>query len=312
MDVWMPRPRDTLVIYAEARNGFDRAGMIITEMMNAHAFSFRNGSTYGGYCLPSWEEATTARETAAHNGAIVATTTTEKDILTEDRMGNHAEAQRILTALGLQDELIFACPNADQISSGKHLLSRGLYHSHATQKIWTADWIAEIQGRVRYAKSADSTYRVAVHIRRGDVTPCKHTGRYLSNSHYERVLMRYIPTAQRKTAAIEVFSEYNSFEPWDGLIHRLTSKDGLGFPSVQLRLDTNLSDVWQGLVSADLVVLSRSTFGMVPAMLNSHGTVIYTPFPRRPLPHWITVHGQLVQQSEVDTLEIKRQLCSPQ
>jgi hypothetical protein len=288
--------------------------MIITEMMNAHAFSFRNGSTYGGYCLPTSlaEETTEVEAPVADNSTIVATTV--KGVLTEDMNGHHAEAQRILTALGLQDELIFACPNAAQIASGKHLLSRGLYHSLATQKIWSADWIAEIQSQLRFptaaavaADSSDSTYRVAVHIRRGDVTPCKHTGRYLSNSHYERVLMRYIPTAQRKTAAIEVFSESNSFEPWDDLVRRWTSLDGFG--SVQLRLDTNLSDVWQSLVAADLVVLSRSTFGMVPAMLNNHGTVIYTPFPRRRLPHWIAVPDQLVRQNEVDTLEIKRQLC---
>ena len=52
--------------------------------------------------------------------------------------------------------------------------------------------------------------------------------------------------------------------------------------------DGSETHVWQTIVTADIVILSRSSFGMIPALV-SKGKVIYTPFWHYPIRDWEVV-----------------------
>ena len=42
-----------------------------------------------------------------------------------------------------------------------------------------------------HIRQDNSMYEIAVHLRRGDVSPCTHARRYLPNSHYLALIDQY-------------------------------------------------------------------------------------------------------------------------
>lgn len=295
--------------YTYTRN--DRSGMIITEMLNAYAYCFRNNRIYAGSCPDP-----------KRNG---------------ERPPHEAEAITILQALGLYNNdtdqtyegmqtasplrFMHACPT----NTGEGvLLDRELYHTHVTKRIWTPAFVRKMQGLVRVpTKSSllllrndgantttiadddlDDLYTVAVHIRRGDVHPCHHKGRYLPNSHYLRLLRLYLPPQYRDETRhkVFVFSQEWSFE-------NFTSFEASAY-NVELVLDSDLAPVWQTMAAADLVILSKSTFSLVPAMLNGKGTVVYTRFPRSALPGWIVAPTELSVMADAEVQRMADQFCT--
>jgi hypothetical protein len=289
-------------LYSQTR--MDRSGMIIVEMLNAHAYAYSIGRIYGGSC-------------------------------SGNRLPPHQpSAESLLQAMGLDTVLLFACPptprNSDTnetetAQGGGIVMKRDVYHSHVTHKVWKRDWISYIRSVASYpARNSDKSttnstntsttaaaadaYFVAVHIRRGDVSPCKHTGRYLPNSHFLELMDLYIPPEQdhrrkgNKKVKVTIFSETDSFEAWDDFLQQFHDKfKKYKFSSqydVELALDGSLAETWRQMSMADLLILSRSTFSLVPAMLNRFGTVVYTKFPRSPLPDWKIAPQHVVDHSD--------------
>jgi len=143
-------------IYSKART--DRSGAVIRDMLMAHAYAFHHNLTYAGACNP------------------------DPDKLRQKRMKIHIE---LLEAIGLQNVLKFACPKNE-----KDLISSNKYTALNTH-IWTPSWKKHIQGLVQYPPNRGNANvsQVAVHIRRGDISPCAHHGdRYLPNSHYLTII----------------------------------------------------------------------------------------------------------------------------
>jgi hypothetical protein len=232
-------------------------------MLLAHAYAYRNNLTYAGAC----------------------------DIdLGRSHKQRIAAHQQLIRDIRLQDVLKFACPPNKKRS---HFLRTGQYRNLATvSDLWTAEWRDLIRSFMfvpqnhTAATGNDGVLTVAVHIRRGDITPCgKHSNWYLPNSHYLSILDTHLPKDQ--PVQVTVYSETNSFEPWS---------DFEGRP-YQLALDTNLADVWSAIMSADYVVTSKSSFSITPASLNRHGTVLYTQFFMRPLRNWTVVGDRIVSQT---------------
>jgi hypothetical protein len=54
----------------------------------------------------------------------------------------------------------------------------------------------------------------------------------------------------------------------------------------------------QELIEADVLVMSRSSFSFVGALLNTKGTIIYpTERWHQAMPHWLRVEGEGVMSS---------------
>ena len=287
---------DPRTIYSEAQ--LDRSGASIEGMLHAHAYAFQHNLTYGGACLT----ALTGRQRAAVYKDIAERRRTGKPY--NPIPGYDAFDQRLdlIDALNLGDILKFACPSRNNSFA---ILPHETFWNNKPKE--TPAWRAYIQSFTSKAEIVpvdDNVFRVAVHVRRGDVTPCHGTtSRYFPNQHYlrmiEQILLERSNTEHQPQVEVHIYSESKSFEPWDDFVAK----------NYTMHLDTSVVDVWKQLLSADVVISSRSSFSLVPASLTTRGTVLYTPklklHKRHPsrrrrlrLAHFVQVSDSMIRQAQ--------------
>ncbi|GKY92172.1 hypothetical protein MPSEU_000188500 [Mayamaea pseudoterrestris] len=234
--------------YSKARS--DRSGAAIADMLLAHAFAFAHGLTYGGACGD------------AHDQYL-------------------NETLNLIKAIGMDDILRFQCPETISMHTTP-VIDRKVYFAEKAT-LWNMHYLASLHSKIKYP-DATGRFGVAMHVRRGDVSPCgKYANRYLPNSHYLDVAARYVPP----NTSVVVFSELNAFESFDDFRAR----------NYSVQLDTDLAQVWKTIMTADYVVLSKSSFSFIPAMLNPNGTIIYTPFLHPSLTGWKTVDANILRRT---------------
>ena len=249
------------VIWSQARG--DRSGSFIQDMLMCHAYAFHNDYIYGGAC---------GRDTKLIFRSL------------------HKE---LVDAMGLSNVLKFGCPSANV-----NLQRRSDYIKNDTG-IFTDAYIKFLQSLIEYPTKPERR-RIAVHIRRGDITPCRPRTRgyprYLPNQHFLRLIDRYNP---QNDSDVFIYSESKSFETFDKFRAR-------GYHVV---LDGSIGDVWKGILISDVAILSRSSFSLVPAVLTK-GTVVYTEFWHKPLPGWEIVEEDFVNATTVEFRRLKA-TCPP-
>lgn len=245
----------------------DRSGATIQDMLMCHAYAFHQGADYGGACVRDWGLPQFEGKRQIH--------------------------EALLEAIGLSRVLKFDCPPK---KGEGHLTGRNHYISNDTA-IFTSDYIQHLQSLVDYPtmESADSRRRISVHIRRGDITPCRPRTRgyprYLPNQHFLGLIERYNP---QNDSHVVIYSESESFEEFDEFYAK-------GYEVV---LDGSIGKVWQGIISSQVVILSRSSFSLVPALMTK-GKVIFTPFWHAPLPHWEVVDEAFLNATHLDFRRLK-------
>ena len=353
----------SMTLYSVARS--DRPGSSLHDMLMAHAHAFARNWTYGGACSVVYP-----------------------------KVLHQEETQTLIDALGLGAPFLqFACPpkykpQEQPVAGGwldpsiktKHLpLFENNTKSKKNYKIlpdkvyrragtgaFTPEWRQRIQqhlptGSLLSKEKDDDTMTVEVvvvviHIRRGDVHPCRSNLRYLPNSHYQRILQRYVlhelhskdndnhkkKHKQNTTVLIKIHSEMQSFEPWINTTEYWVGGDGGGGDGnheasllannsnhqinvqVDLHLDAPLHSAWYDMMTANVLILSRSSFSFVPAILripptrnnnknnDNHSNrrldqVIYTPFWHEPLSDWTIVDQELMQQTQQELVQLQHQ-----
>lgn len=195
-----------------------------------------------------------------------------------------SDVQKLIRYLGLDSILRFACPN--DTDEHAQILSREEYYEQDTL-VWSKEWVSYIRGLVRYDDASNTTRKpdMAVHIRRGDVQVCPdEEGRYLPNQHYLHLIEKYRPTP---ATPVYVYSETESSESWKDFEHD---------KNIHLELDTPFEEVFLALAQAETIIMSKSSFSLVPAMLNCN-KVIYTPFWHKPLPTWTVVPEEIMDET---------------
>jgi hypothetical protein len=244
------------VIWSHARG--DRSGAFIQDMLMCHAYAFHNNYEYGGVC---------GRDTNLQYKS------------------NHKE---LIEAIGLSNVLKFSCPPPDV-----ELQYRRDYIGNDTQ-IFTREYIEYLQGLINYPEKPHRR-SITVHMRRGDITPCRPRTRgyprYLPNQHFLRLIDRYNP---QNDSEVFVYSESASFEPFDEFHKR-------GYHVI---LDGSIGQVWKSFLVSDVVILSRSSFSFVPALM-TRGIVVFTPFWHKPLPGWDIVDEVFVNETLDEFRRIK-------
>ena len=124
---------------------------------------------------------------------------------------------------------------------------------------------------------------IAVHVRRGDST--HNTRRFVEHQYFVNVL-KSITTqlkAKKQTYTIQLYSE--------GHIHDLPEFQE--FKHLTYRLNDDHLDTFHHMACADILIMSKSTFSYVPALLNPTGLIIYKPF-------WILSPGNTDRWVEAD------------
>jgi hypothetical protein len=60
------------------------------------------------------------------------------------------------------------------------------------------------------------------------------------------------------------------------------------------------------MMMADTLILSRSTFSLVPALLNRHGTVWYAPFGTPKVDGWEVVPDNITAMADRDSAKLRK------
>ena len=125
----------------------------------------------------------------------------------------------------------------------------------------------------------DGALRVAVHMRRGDVSAGnkKVARNFTPNTTFVNTLtrLRSLLASMGQALQIEVFSQ--------GDPKMFADLAALG---AELRLDAPALDTHRGLVEADILVMSKGAFSYTAALLNE-GVVLYDPQKYRALQDWV-------------------------
>jgi hypothetical protein len=231
----------------------DRSGSFIADMLYAHSFAFAHNVTYGGSCCVT-------------SGLPKADTRK----LVKDLQWN--EVIPFKCPKGVNNKVYnIVRPNATSINP--LMLNPDVYRLQGEKSNFKPAWKESIHGALQgfSDQKEHSRFEIAVHIRRGEVTPCTYKRRYLPNDHYMQLIDKYTPSASElngRPVHVTIYSESDTFEPFDVFVER----------NYTLELDTeNLSDVWRALSTADVAILSRSYFSIVPAIMNPN-TVVATDF----------------------------------
>lgn len=252
----------------------DRSGSVITDQLFAHAFAFAHKVDYAGACF------------------------TVKGLPKKD-------TRTLLSQLQWDSYLKFGCPRGEAVFSDPEaessplVLNADVYRHNLNESYFTKAWRDEIQRLLPKEKMTSSKmFEIAVHVRRGDVSPCRYKRRYLPNKHYLELIERHLP--KNRDTHVTIFSESDSFESFDDFRSR-------GF---DVQLDTELAGVWKALASADVTILSRSYFSFVPAAVNPN-TVVYTDFFEfEPLESWERADKDLVRRTDKQIREMYKTSCN--
>jgi hypothetical protein len=139
-----------------------------------------------------------------------------------------------------------------------------------------------------------SRLNIAVHVRRDDVVQQGPTAnRYSTNEFVASVLRQIIDVALNTTLPVSVrlYSE-----------GQVVDFGELGDMDIEFHLNECPFSTLNNLVRADVLLMSKSAFSYVAALL-SRGVKVFEPFDptsfvHRPLPHWIVAHqdGTLSQR----------------
>lgn len=167
-------------------------------------------------------------------------------------------------------------------------------HQHPKIAIGWQKTLEKIQRN--YNRSRDDTphftsnaINIAVHIRRGDSINTKR--RFVGHSYFAKVLDQIISKIEKSNHgtqddvcyqyAIQIYSE--------GSIDDFC--EFRKYKNLTLRINDDHFNTLHHMVCADVLIMSKSTFSYLPALLNSKGTIIYNPFwllPPNPLvKEWI-------------------------
>jgi hypothetical protein len=241
-----------------------KSGVVIEDMLMAHAYTFHRNATYGGSCGDA------GMKVARH--------------------------QELLASIGLKEALPFLCPRDVQKAVKKTVLPRQTYRNDDT-RIWTPEYVAYLKTLVHYPPKEvedSNVFTIAVHVRRGDVTPCrdKNQGydRYLPNLHYRNLIDQYYQPGAR----VVIFSQTTSHESFEEFSDK----------GYEVSLDDELDKIWRTIVTADVVILSRSSFSLIPAVV-ARGTVIYTPFWHYPIRDWVRVDHDTMAKTDAEIARLQ-------
>jgi len=119
--------------------------------------------------------------------------------------------------------------------------------------------------------------RIAVHMRRGDVSESSNAERFATTESMVAIIERI--TAEVSARGLQPnIALYSQGVPHD--FAALTER-------FQIDLQINQDPIWtmERLIESEVLVMAKSSFSYVAALLN-RGAVYYQPFWHKPMSHW--------------------------
>jgi hypothetical protein len=289
----------------------DRSGSIIRKMILVHSYAYYNNLTFRGLChsnlnrirqvnscldglhltsifnassCPNNYNNTSSSMKYNHPNIISPNKTINDDYITPNWLAdiNRQRQRQQLLSQQQQQQQQQSTTTTDTNTSSSSTQNNNNNNNNSTNSNLTTSIPTSTSNSLisKNSSSLVSTYRVAVHVRRGDVSPCTERykySRYLPNKYFLEILDQYINSNNNNNnnnnninnnmnIDVTIYSESKTVEPFDGFIHR----------GYNLELDNDLAVVWKQLASADLLISSISNFNIVPALF-SDGLVVLPP-----------------------------------
>jgi len=246
-------------------------GAVVLDMLLGHVYAFHQGGIYSGSCGEG------------------------------NDVGREPE-NSIITAIGLQNFLQFACPRDLETKDRKKVIPGKSYIEDGT-RAFTPEYIDLLRSVIKYPKKRESqrkTNIIVVHMSRGKkFTPCRNKLHrdfepYLPNKHYQLLINKYLKDGYENKVII--YSQSESYEKFDEFREK----------GYELHIDEVVSDVWKAVLISDVFIMSRSSFSFVPAMVAGNSTtVVYTPFWDQPIRGWNIVRKDIQAQSDAELQRLK-------
>lgn len=114
---------------------------------------------------------------------------------------------------------------------------------------------------------------IAIHIRRGDVSEYNHTERHTSNAYYKKIIE--LLKKKHPSYNITIFSQ-----------GKIDDFKELELEDSQFNLNVDIKETFHSLVSAKVLVTSKSSFSYAAAILNEN-VIYYENFWHKPFEHWL-------------------------
>lgn len=141
--------------------------------------------------------------------------------------------------------------------------------------VFNTAFVSHLRSACHISHSPYTGRRIVVHIRRGDVSTRAHPHRYTSNRVY-LVLLDELSSLLGSDVQVTIHSQAASDEPFDSFRAR----------GAVVKLDSCIEEAWRDMITADVLVMSKSSFSYVPGIYNPQ-IVLYQPFWHGCLPWWI-------------------------
>ena len=227
------------------------------------------------------------------------------------------DVKGLLTMLNADHYFRYACPTKQELDTGKAVMLKWNRDLKPTQHYLTDAWHESLlKHRIHFPYEQHDTshhkkLQIAVHVRRGDLTPCHQTPinarRYMPNSYFLQILDDYLPQYCGSKedfhfkCDVVIHSESKALEPLNVFAER----------GYKLELDGELEDVWKSFINADLLVAADSAFSYVPAVLNRN-VVLFPPSEDKDynaLPGWTILSEDYVTNSHADWQKLRDDGC---
>mmetsp|Transcript_22088 Transcript_22088/g.57660 ORF Transcript_22088/g.57660 Transcript_22088/m.57660 type:complete len:412 (+) Transcript_22088:114-1349(+) len=286
---------DAPVLFIKESN--EGMGSRVQELLTAMAVAHRNGMNFGGMVSRGVCH-------KAHGASVVRAARAllklphGNDIFTEEPPIFHAVYRGVQN---LEENFARGSFRGPDFQSGANVLVQlrcisceldGPEWNHSEyQQYWNPPFMKALRESAVGLYSQPLVYSsnvpaVAVHVRRGDVSQ-NDTRRHTPDSWYFKLVSRI-----RKTmpdADVHVFSSLEGK-------HEDSEFDEYRKRGMTVHLDeTDIAKPWAQLARADVLVMAKSSFSHVPALL-SNGCVLYEEYWHRPMQNWVVVnpgeHGQ--------------------
>jgi hypothetical protein len=184
-----------------------------------------------------------------------------------------------------------------------------------------------------FRKQRATWFRIAIHVRRGELFVVD-SNRMLPNSYYISTTMKIIRILEELSVKFvcELYTEVPSKKflvtpGHPGINYRISGntlvdpqmnslEDFNEIPNLRRFINEDPIKTLKGMATADVLIMSRSSFSYVAAILNRKGVIIYHPFWHSPVPEWIiatenniTCETELAKRIRFSTVCLSRQIC---
>ncbi len=146
-----------------------------------------------------------------------------------------------------------------------------------------ADHVSDAYESLRAQKTrkpSDEGLRIAIHLRRGDVSPTQHADRYTPDDK----ILELIDWLQNSMQPVSPRPELHVYSQGSAEAFKAYAQRGC-----HMHLDDDALNDLLAMSKADILVIAKSSFSYVAGLLNQ-GLVIYEPFWHTPPAHWISIH----------------------